>query len=203
MKVIKEGAEAKLFLTDFEGRKAVLKKRVNKRYRNKVLDNSLIKKRTRQEYSLLNKANNYGVRVPLTYSLDVKNGSLLMEFIDGLRLKDYLNKGKNKLSACKKVGKSIARLHKSNIIQGDLTTSNFIINNKNGPVILDFGLGQISPKIEDKATDLLNLKKTFLATHSSIKEGWRTITKEYCKNYKLGQNVLIKLEEIEKRARYK
>lgn len=218
MKLIREGAEAKLFLTESEGKKAVLKKRINKAYRNEALNDSLIKKRTRQEYSLLNQANLFCVKVPNTYSLDVEDGSFIMEYIEGLRLKDCLNnknkfslnnkktdglknKKKGKLKMCCEAGRSIALLHKNNIIHGDLTTSNFMVNKE--LILLDFGLGFRSHKIEDKATDLLNLKKTFLATHSSIKNGWKSIQKEYCKRYDLGKTVLEKLEEIEKRARYK
>ncbi|MEK6973581.1 MAG: KEOPS complex kinase/ATPase Bud32 [archaeon] len=218
MELIREGAEAKLFLTEFEGRKAVLKKRINKTYRNKALNDSLIKKRTKQEYNLLNQANLFCVKVPNTYSLDSENGSFNMEYVEGVRLKDYLNnknkvslnnkktdglksKNKDNLKTCSKAGKSIAVLHKNNIIHGDLTTSNFIVNKE--LILLDFGLGFRSHKIEDKATDLLNLKKTFLATHSGIKNGWPGITKAYCKNYESGKEVLEKLEEIEKRARYK
>ena len=201
MKLIKEGAEAKLFLMEYNGKKAVLKKRICKKYRNKELNDALIKKRTKQEYSLLNKANLFGITVPKTYLLKDAEGEFIAEYIEGKRAKDALIAGKNTKKICTSSGMIIGKLHKNNIIHGDLTTSNFIMNKE--LVLFDFCLGFMSHKVEDKATDLLNLKKTFLATHSGIKKGWENITAAYCKEYAFGNSVLEKLREIENRARYK
>ncbi|MBA7632319.1 hypothetical protein ES703_39863 [subsurface metagenome] len=52
-----------------------------------------------------------------------------MPFIDGKKLSDYLDKFplKKQRQICKQIGKSIAKLHDSDIIHGDLTTSNMIL----------------------------------------------------------------------------
>ena len=67
---------------------------------------------------------------------------------------------------------------------------------------IDFGLGFQSNKLEDKATDLLVLKKTFMATHYQIQDaGWEKIKQGYLKT-KADKNVFKRLEKIEKRGRY-
>src|SRR3712207_9557933 len=45
------------------------------------------------------------------------------------------------LDICYKIGRCAALLHANNIIHGDLTTSNFVIN-KERLVLLDFGLSR-------------------------------------------------------------
>lgn len=103
---------------------------------------------------------------------------------------------------CKVLGKEIAKLHSEGIVHGDLTTSNVLIHNK-GLVFLDFGLGFFSKKEENFAVDLLNLKKTFLATHADFEQGWEEIEEGYCKGFATGRRILEKLEEIEGRVRYR
>ncbi len=73
------------------------------------------------------------------------------------------------------------------------------------PIIffIDFGLGFISPKIEDKAVDLHLLKQALEAKHF---ENWEILfneVKEGYKNYKEAEKVLERLKAVEKRGRYK
>lgn len=65
-----------------------------------------------------------------------------------------------------KIGKSIGRIHNSNIIHGDLTTSNLMLRLPSlSLVVVDFGLSYISSMAEDKAVDLYVLERAFLSTH--------------------------------------
>jgi TP53 regulating kinase-like protein len=65
-KVIGVGAEAKLYLTEWRGRKAVVKHRVPKGYRHKDIDTRLRQGRTKSEGRLLALARTAGVEVLTT-----------------------------------------------------------------------------------------------------------------------------------------
>jgi len=198
---LRKGAEAELVETSFLGRKALLKDRVQKQYRVAPLDEKIRRERTKQEAILLHRAKELGVRTPVIYAIERKNCGITMEFVDGKRLKDALDK--NNFSAhCQELGKQIAQLHSGALVHGDLTTSNVIVK-EGALVFVDFGLGFFSEKIEDKAVDLLNLKKTFEATHHSLMpKAWGEITASYCKANGEGKKVVLQVSEIEKRARY-
>ena len=204
MELIKQGAEAKLFRTEYLGREAVVKQRQHKKYREKSLDDRILKERIRTECSLVSKAKNAGIRTPIIWKIDLKEMEIVCEFISGKTLKEELlrdlAKGE-KQELCEKAGELIGKMHSKDLVHGDLTTSNIILHN-GVLVFLDFGLGTISPKIEDKAVDLLVFKKTFLATHYKILSLWEKVEESYCKGNSGGKQVLKQLLEVEARARY-
>jgi len=199
MKLVAQGAEAKLFKTEFGGKPALLKQRVPKGYRCKELDNVLRSERTNCEASLLRKARSIGVKTPMIYGIDKGKKEIAMEFIEGKRLKDVLEK--ENIELCRQVGEIIASMHESNLVHGDLTTSNILV--KGGELyFIDFGLGKSSAKAEDKAVDLLVFKKTFEATHCELMpKGWELILEGYLE--KGGKkDVLGQMEKVEARVRY-
>ena len=91
----------------------------------------------------------------------------------------------------REMGAAIGRMHDSDVVHGDLTTSNIMIRNieggaakegaeqEQGPrasegfseeaefqvVLIDFGLGMTQPSVEDRAVDLYVLERAFLSTH--------------------------------------
>ena len=200
--MLRRGAEAELFLSEESGKKALLKKRVEKGYRNKELDSKISASRTALEARLLGKARSLGVKTPQVFSSDKGKREILMEFLEGERVKDALNK-KNFAKICFGIGENIAKLHSFNLVHGDLTTSNIILN-KGELFFIDFGLGSHSRKVEDKAVDLLVFKKTFEATHSELMpKGWEKIIEGYVKGMgPEGEKVVQHIAVIEKRARY-
>jgi len=101
------------------------------------------------------------------------------------------------------VGRLIGKLHSAGIIHGDLTTSNMIM--KDGKLyFIDFGLGFFSRKLEDQGTDLKLLKEALKSTHFKIMDVcWKNILKGYRTEYPKAEMVLKRVEDIEKRARYK
>src|SRR3989344_8429437 len=160
-----------------------------------------------------------------------------MPFINGKKLSEHFNQFslEKQKEICKEIGNSVAKLHKENIIHGDLTTSNMILveahqkaqqchplrshplgkaqqessqmgkdlkfceDNKSvsqrrtsGRVggnrakfqdkifFIDFGLGYISNKTEDKAVDLHLLKHALEAKHFKNCE---ILIKEISKSY--------------------
>jgi len=199
-KFYKKGAEAELSQETFEGEKALSKKRVPKGYRNSVLDNEIRGKRTRGEAKLLREAGKV-VRTPRIFFVDEKKGEIMMEFVEGKTLKEVVEEKKE---LCAEAGKEIRKLHDAGIIHGDLTTSNILLSSckkekqKSQLVFIDFGLGFFSNSLEDKGTDLVVFKKTFNATHSSLKNGWEIVMKGYGPNKEIEE----RMKAIEKRARY-
>jgi Kae1-associated kinase Bud32 len=128
-----------------------------------------------------------------------------MPYIDGEKLSEALNsfpleKQKRILN---KIGKSISKLHKSDIIHGDLTTSNMILKD-NEVFLIDFGLGYISKKIEDKAVDLHLLKQALEAKHfQHWKELFEEFKKAYSKDYPESKQIFERIISVERRGRYR
>ncbi|MBW9222772.1 bifunctional N(6)-L-threonylcarbamoyladenine synthase/serine/threonine protein kinase [Methanothermococcus sp. SCGC AD-155-C09] len=68
--------------------------------------------------------------------------------------------------------------------------------------IIDFGLGKFSNALEDKAVDLIVLKKSILSTHfKDFERVWNNILEGY-KIYKEWKTVVDYMDQVEKRGRY-
>jgi Kae1-associated kinase Bud32 len=204
IKLIKQGAEAKLFLAEFDKQKVVIKDRIRKKYRIRQIDEKIRKKRTSLESSLISEARRAGVPTPKILEINRKNHKLIMEFVEGKRIKELLQEAEKRTikKICTQIGRMIGKLHSVGIIHGDLTTSNMIL--KNGKTyFIDFGLGFFSKKIEDQGTDLKLLREALKSTHFQILDlSWKSIVEGYRKEYPKANEVLRRVEEIEKRARY-
>jgi len=194
MKLIGHGAEAKVYDT----KNSVLKTRIKKSYRHDLIDKRLRKLRTRSESKLLTKALSYGINVPKVLNSDDKKMTLEMEKIEGRKVRDIFDNLDEDLKKiiCKEIGKTIKKLHQNNLIHGDLTTSNMIWNDK--LFLIDFGLGKVSARIEDKAVDIHLLKECFKSKHHIH---WKTYWKVFKKNYAL-EDSFNQLDKVEARTRY-
>lgn len=204
MDIIYRGAESIIYLDTFEDQKVLVKERIKKGYRVDQIDKKLRKQRTREEAKLLTEARKCGVATPKILHVDEANYKIIMEFIDGTRIKELLNVADKKTieKICFEIGRSIEKLHSSKIVHGDLTTSN-MISKDDKIYFIDFGLGEFSNRIEDFGVDLNLLYEALNSTHFKIlKICWNNIIKGYKKEYKDAEKVLEKMEEIEKRARY-
>ncbi len=197
-KIIQQGAEAKIIKSnDF-----VIKDRIPKGYRIPELDEKIRKRRTRSETKLLEKASKIiNSPKPIEFQETYK---IKMPFIEGKKLSDDLDNFslEKQKEVCKKIGENIAKLHDSQIIHGDLTTSNMILKNKE-LFFIDFGLGFISYKIEDMAVDLYLLKEALEAKHF---KNWEILLKEVMDAYKNSEKselVLKQFKKVERRGRYK
>ena len=129
MRMIKQGAEAKLFLSKHDDQKVVIKDRIKKNYRIEQIDKKIRKSRTSQESNLLSEARRVGVSTPIVFEIDKEDHKIIMEYIDGARIKELLNSSDRKTiqKVCFEIGKSIGKLHSAGIIHGDITTSNMIL----------------------------------------------------------------------------
>jgi TP53 regulating kinase-like protein len=174
--------------------------------KNKKLTPFLSKKEIAElkyaEKKLLEKASKI-INAPDPFPLKEFN-KIEMPFIEGQKLSESLNSfslDKQK-EICKQIGEEIAKLHNADIIHGDLTTSNMILKD-NSIFFIDFGLGYISKKIEDKAVDLHLLKQALEAKHFLH---WETLFEHVLKGYKSyneSPKVLERLKAVEKRGRYR
>lgn len=127
-----------------------------------------------------------------------------MDFIEGKKLSDNLDSFpiEEQKEICTKIGKNVAELHDSDIIHGDLTTSNMILKGQK-VYFIDFGLGFHSHKIEDKAVDLHLLKQALEARHFVH---WLALFHSVLQGYSSSKNsgvVLQQLKKVEARGRYK
>ncbi|MEM3703203.1 MAG: KEOPS complex kinase/ATPase Bud32, partial [Candidatus Bathyarchaeia archaeon] len=161
LQLIKKGAEACLYLADWHGRKVMIKKRLPKKYRISALDEHIRFYRTIHESQLMYEAKKAGVPTPTIYLVDVKNATIIMEFIEGEQVKQLLAKvpEKQRQQLCRKIGELIGRLHKNGIVHGDLTTSNMIQNPEGKIFFVDFGLGEKTRELEAIGVDLHLMKR--------------------------------------------
>jgi len=196
-KLLAQGAEAKVYLIDGK----ISKQRQPKTYRHEQIDTQVRTRRTRREAKILEKAHLTGINVPKVLGVD--KFDLEIEYISGDRLSEKLNSYdlERQKKVMKLLGEQVSKLHFNDLIHGDLTTSNIILKD-NEVFIIDFGLGFVSKKIEDKAVDLHLLKQALEAKHF---ENWKLLFESFLKMYEFdeSENVVERLNVVEKRGRYK
>jgi Kae1-associated kinase Bud32 len=197
------GAEARLDSSTWLGRSVVLKQRVVKGYRHPVLDKTLQTTRIKNEARLMSEARRAGIAVPVIYSVDLPEMRMVMEEIRGARVKDALDElpMDEAKRVCEKIGEIAAKLHMNDIVHGDLTTSNMLLDGDR-IVLIDFSLGSKSSETEDKGVDMHLLEEAFHSAHYKRSELYDTVKDSYVRAYPGGQEVLRKVKEIEKRGRY-
>ena len=211
IKLIGQGAEAKVLIENFMGLKAVKKIRVKKDYREPALDKRLRLERTKTETRLIHRVKQSGIRTPYIY--DVTNDSIIMEFIDGDMLYDMKRIDDERIREAARI---LARLHSINVIHGDFTPANLLLpyeeynmdghdghnnSNENKLVVIDFGLGFMSNKIEDKGIDVLTMKKSLISL------GMHHSSRIFIDEYQLAGGepaikVIKHMKRIEQRVRY-
>jgi Kae1-associated kinase Bud32 len=203
--IIYQGAEAKICKSKFMGFDVIEKRRISKSYRIKEIDSQLISYRTREEVKLISEARKNGVSVPIIFDVDQEKGIITMEYLKGKRIKDIFNKigEEERADICKKIGINVGRLHKNNLIHGDITTSNMIY--QEGKIhFIDFGLGEINSEIEAKGVDLHVLMEAIESAHSKFSNFFKYVLDGYKSEYMQDAgSVIKKIDEIVKRGRYR
>lgn len=207
MSLVRKGAEADLYYEIWHGLKIIRKIRGVKSYRIPQLDFEIRRARTGHEVQLIHDAKIAGVPTPFIYLVDVEATTIVMQYIEGLRVKEVLNslKPDNREILCEHIGVLIGRLHRSGIIHGDLTTSNMIVAEDGKVVFIDFGLAEYSKELEKRGVDLLLMRRSLQATHYRYaKNCFEAVIKGYaCEmGEKVAGDVVERVEEIAKRGRY-
>ena len=194
-----KGAEADISEALWDDNNAIIKNRVSKSYRTKDLDDKLRSERTREEVKLLNDAKNYGVNTPFIYSVDFNNYDIVMQKVDAVQLQEKISSADTAdlKDLLVNIGAMVRRMHGGNIIHGDLTTANILVDDET-PILIDFGLGKYSNLVEDYGTDLLVFKKSLTTI---IPEECDELFNWFLDGYD-SIEVVKKIDEIEKRGRY-
>lgn len=205
--LIKKGAEARLYLAEWRGRKVIVKMRFPKKYRPLELDEQIRVYRTAHESQLMHEAKLAGVPTPKIFLVDISNAAITMEFIEGNQVKQLLDKisTEERKELCIKLGELIGKLHGQGVIHGDLTTSNMILNADDKVFLVDFGLGEKSIELEAKGVDLHLMKRALQSTHYQFaEECFQNVIDGYSKvrGAEETTKVLEKIKQIERRGRY-
>jgi Kae1-associated kinase Bud32 len=197
------GAEARLDSSIWMGRSVVNKQRVVKSYRHPLLDKNLQTFRLKNEVRLMLEARRVGIAVPVIYSVDIADSRIVMEEIPGMRVKDALETMPMDEAewVCRRIGEIAAKMHANDIVHGDLTTSNMLLDGDR-IVVIDFSLGSRSSELEDKGVDMHLLEEAYHSAHYRRSELYEAVKDSYVKTYPAGADVLKKVREIEKRGRY-
>mmetsp|Transcript_3653 Transcript_3653/g.6243 ORF Transcript_3653/g.6243 Transcript_3653/m.6243 type:complete len:261 (-) Transcript_3653:107-889(-) len=132
-----QGAEGKVYLSTFCGKKAIVKERLKKSYRVPALDYKINKQRMQQEIRCMVKCRRAGVCTPLVYFVDQPAHRMTLEYIEGLTIKQFLlntmvngapeDLGHFAFAIMREMGTAIGHMHDSDVVHGDLTTSNIMI----------------------------------------------------------------------------
>lgn len=203
MQVIRQGAEAEIILTEWKGRTVVVKSRVPKGYRHPQLDASLRATRTKNEARLIQEARRQGVPTPVIFDIDVRKAEMTMEYIDGERVKDALNRAPEDEAEriCREIGRLTALMHRAKLVHGDLTTSNMIL--RQGRIwVIDFSLGSRNAEVEEMGVDMHLLKEAFQSAHSERFNLFQVVMDSYSENFDRSELVVNKIRDIEERGRY-
>ncbi|KAG8234297.1 hypothetical protein J437_LFUL014459 [Ladona fulva] len=165
---VRQGAEARIYVGKYLGKLTLVKERFEKKYRHPDLDASLTKDRIKAEIRAIMRCKIAGIPTPAIYLVDLERRSIFMEYIKGLTVKEYVEKSEAEFSEIRvdgrgnlnnmlhqlglRIGHIVARMHCSNIIHGDLTSSNILIcpgNCDGGSELEEFGIDELMVTIRD------------------------------------------------------
>lgn len=195
IKLMANGAEAYVYRTEAFGMDAVLKDRKPKGYRVRQLDEAIRATRTRSEAKITAMADSIGVRVPNI--LFVKRYALCVSYIEGVQMSAAPTiSSASRRKAFEKIGEYLGMLHSNGIVHGDFTPANILLDKNGEPWVIDFGLASISNSLEDKAMDVLLMKRSLDA------DAYGIFIAGYSRKSKEANLIMHRLAEIEKRGRY-
>ncbi len=197
MRKIGEGAEAGIYLTRLCGLEAVAKVRSAKPYRAPALDVTIREQRTRREARIMALAEPRISNVPALLML--RKYALYMRRVRGTQLSAAMRRMRRRtlLRHMRTAGTYLARLHAASIVHGDYTPANLLVSQRGARLyLIDFGLSSISADAEEKATDLLLMKRAV------IPECFDAFSQAYRASYNDAATILARLRSIERRGRY-
>ena len=206
LRLIAKGAEADLWLDpDWNGRRALIKRRGVKRYRHPELDRAIRRFRTVHEADIIHRAKEAGVPTPLLYQVDPEEATIVMQYVEGDVLREIVERldGDEGRRLFRLIGLQAGRLHRAGIVHGDLTTSN-MIRAGDLVVFIDFGLGEVSSEAEKRGVDLHLMRRMLTSTHfrhadelfDAFEEGYRSAVGAEA------DEALRRMREIGRRGRY-
>jgi TP53 regulating kinase-like protein len=204
--ILARGAESVIYKTEQWGSPLVLKWRQGKPYLLKDIDSHLRKSRTSRECKMLTVSRTLGVPTPAVYSVDLDKHTILMDFIPGTQFKQLAGQisRSDLISLSQEFGRLIALLHEGNVVHGDPTTSNVIIDEQSRLWIIDFGLSEMNATLEMKGVDLHLIHRALETTHWDLQEDMLGATLEGYIDIlgNTAEPTLSRMREIRERGRY-
>ncbi|XP_022343519.1 EKC/KEOPS complex subunit TP53RK-like isoform X2 [Crassostrea virginica] len=184
MELWKQGAEAKLYKTNFYGKPCIVKERFTKSYRHPILDKSLTAHRIKSEIRAMLRCRMNGILTPTVYFVNMESSCIYMEEMqDSLTVRDHIQNVQNAQDTAEAIetltpladaiGITLGIMHKQNIVHGDLTTSNMLLQ-----------------------------ERALISTHPNTEKLFNVILQAYCRSNDTGsKDVIAKLEEVRMRGR--
>lgn len=211
IEVLKQGAEARLYVGNFAGTECLVKERFVKNYRLSELDKTLTKSRIKAEQKTVKRCEDAGILVPKLYNVDFNERKVYMEYFEkAITGKNFIDQLEKQQASAKleelarRIGEVVGKFHANNIIHGDLTTSNMLIDDTDDDyklIMIDFGLSSYSASHEDKGVDLYVLERALLSTHSNLPDLFEVILKAYKEANPTSEETIKKFEEVRARGR--
>lgn len=192
--LLQQGAEGKLYVTQYFGQRCLVKERFVKAYRHPDLDRMLAHTRMRAESKAIARCHAADILVPKIFHMDLDTRRIYMQYFEhSCTVRNYIQNvlpppaercdkaADNRLDTLgARIGRTLAKMHQQHIIHGDLTTSNMLLTPADPKekvvgadtafdvVMIDFGLAHYHNGVEDKAVDLYVLERALLSTHSAV-----------------------------------
>ncbi|XP_062518871.1 EKC/KEOPS complex subunit TP53RK-like [Corticium candelabrum] len=209
LQLLQQGAEARVYSGRFQTRACVVKERFSRSYRHPTLDTKLRQKRTAQEVRSMMKCRKHGIATPSVFFVENEKCRIYMEnLVTCHKLRDVINRCQRDgnatelLAIAVTIGEMVAKMHDIDVIHGDLTTSNFMIDSNTQQLkAIDFGLSSQSSMPEEKGVDLYVLERCFLSTHPNTEDLFQLILDTYKKESKNSASVIAKLDQVRLRGR--
>lgn len=215
--LLKQGAEGKLYIGKYNGARCLVKERFSKKYRHPDLDVQLTRQRIKAEQKAFERCKAAGVDTPKLMGVDLTERKIYMEYLEQAKTAKQLvdatvlEGDDTKIEQlAKEMGRAVGLLHGHNIIHGDLTTSNMLLDpdTKEGStlpyrlVMIDFGLSYHSLNVEDMGVDLYVLERALLSAHSEVPEFFSWVLESYKEHSKFKvPETIAKYEEVRARGR--
>ena len=204
--LLAKGAESVIYKIDQWGSPYVLKWRQSKPYLLKDIDSLLQRSRTSRECKMLTVSRSLGVPTPAVYSVNLDRHMILMDYIPGNQFKQLAGQISHSdlISFSRGFGSLIALLHQGNVVHGDPTTSNVIVDENSRMWIVDFGLSEMNATVEMKGVDLHLIHRALETTHWEYQEVMLDATLEGYIEV-LGdsaESTLTRMKDIRERGRY-
>ena len=214
------GAEAEVWSGIWMGRPAVRKLRRHRAWRHPDLEKRLGYRRMLSEARILIRIKDAGLPVPAVWDVDLENGRIVMERMNGRPLIDILRDDsvpvESKHLALQNSGAAVRMLHRMAVTHGDLSTNNILIDDSYDAYLIDFGLSAVEYEVERFGIDLHVMDEILGASHPNIIDGVEIFLSGYlnCDQSMgpltelsggmppLAGEVLKRLEDVRSRVRY-
>ena len=214
------GAEAEVWSGHWMGKPAVRKLRRDRAWRHPDLEKRLGYRRMLSEARILIRLKGSGLPVPAIWDVDLDNGRIVMEKIDGKPLIEVLRDESMTTEQIQKAlfntGTAVRMLHRLAVTHGDLSTNNILIDNDCNAALIDFGLSAVEYEVERFGIDLHVMDEILGASHPNIDDamvhfvaGYEQCEREMGTPSELSggmpptaKQVINRLDEVRSRVRY-